>query len=702
VVDRGLIVVDTCSLYNLQAGIRRDLYEDGDPVGKPVRRYLDLLPLLGERGFRVVVPEMVSVEMGGTLIGAPNINDLFSGSRRNQETTDGASAVKAFTERAKARKLPGVEIMPSDPATEHGQYLESLRQIAADPWMSRKRKCDLLAIAQKKDQRDFGERAALDAIGGLLEMPGGPVFFLSDDKGALGECESRFGDRVGRLNSKGFLGGVVRGGMAEHLHLKAEPEAMSHDLRNGTGSGVLIDNSRSRAEGNDGGFQRAVAALAAELSMESNGQETSGREPVAAEKVSRVEQFRQKWGWNGHRAAAALGVTEDAIPELIEVNGHQPHFINNHFEENKPMELAATASEQGDGAYEAYKQSFGHQVYSHRIERKMTPEILAVAVMQIARQEGRANEDTVMDWESGVAVPNRDQFKALVTILIEENRSIPLGKKAEEIEDFNKAYDRSRQIIEASTSPKNDLDVDKARRAFGRLLRKHSSDASMNLVEVAYKINKRMKISLLDTEEQRLGQEARDFIGAIQAGAVPVSKGLAVALVSALDAARELTEDEKRALYEAYEASAAKPQPSRVRPSKSANDNGEEPHKARKYASQSIPLSDEAGLIRLEIMDIFTMEGKTQPDVTAVGRFLHKKHSHGAVAPIYPLLNVDYIIKSEYSVKKALADKTRDMLSEYLAAHGKADMIPLFHEKFAELRKATHHRGRESLSELSV
>jgi hypothetical protein len=149
-------------------------------------------------------------------------------------------------------------------------------------------------------------------------------------------------------------------------------------------------------------------------------------------------------------------------------------------------------------------------------------------------------------------------------------------------------------------------------------------------------------------------------------------------------------------------ASAAKPQPSRVRPSKSANDNGEEPHKARKYASENIPLSDEAGLIRLEIMDIFKEKGETAPNITAIGRYFRAKYAHGAVAVIYPLLNADYIIKSEHSVKKALADKTRDMLSEYLAAHGKADMIPLFHEKFAELRKATHHRGRESLSELSV
>ena len=189
--DRGIIVADACSLRRLQAGVRQEFYEDGVPAGKPVRRYLDLLPYLGGQGFRVAVPEMVSMEIGGVLAGAPNIDDLFSDSRRNQNAVDIGHPLRSFLERAKSGKLAGVKIERAGPETDHGQYLDSLRVIAADPSLTRKRKCDLLTVAQKKDRRDYGEIASMDAIGKMLDQPGGPggpVFFLSDDREALRQC----------------------------------------------------------------------------------------------------------------------------------------------------------------------------------------------------------------------------------------------------------------------------------------------------------------------------------------------------------------------------------------------------------------------------------------------------------------------------------------------------------------------------------
>jgi hypothetical protein len=312
VFDRGIIVADACSLRRLQAGVRQEFYEDGVSAGKPVRRYLDLLPFLGEHGFRIIVPEMVSMEMGGVLLGAPNVDDLFSDSRRNQEATDTVRPLKLLLERAKSGKMAGMAIRPSDPATDHGQYLDSLRDIAADPALSRKRKCDLLAVAQNRDQRDFGERACLDAIAELVNRPGGPgvpVFFLSDDRAALRECHGRFGDRVGRLNTKGFLGGFTRTGLFERLHLKAGlVHAMSRDLleQNGDASGAngkpvdmaLVDNGRAPHEGNDLRFERQMEVLAQELRAGVCGKRTDEGQAVPAASASRSERFRQKWGWS--------------------------------------------------------------------------------------------------------------------------------------------------------------------------------------------------------------------------------------------------------------------------------------------------------------------------------------------------------------------------------------------------------------------
>ena len=87
-----------------------------------------------------------------------------------------------------------------------------------------------------------------------------------------------------------------------------------------------------------------------------------------------------------------------------------------------------------------------------------------------------------------------------------------------------------------------------------------------SLEELATRVTQRMKIEISHHEHAMLQNEPRAFIGAIEANVVQPSKGLAVALVSALDNAKELSEEEKQRLYKAYEASGAAARAPRSRP----------------------------------------------------------------------------------------------------------------------------------------
>jgi len=226
------------------------------------------------------------------------------------DAADGDHALRKFLERAKSGKLKGVEIRKSDPGTSDGRYLDSLREIAADPALSRKRKCDLLAVAQKKDRRHFGERACLHTIDHLLSTDqgqGDPIFFLSDDRDALNQCKEHFGHQVGCLNTKGLVGGFTENGLFEHVQMKP---GLVHDMTKaivsdraslggkdkGHGDLALIDNSQSWREGNDRKFQKLMDVLASNLGVGAHGNGSTRKEMIPTAGASRAAKFRERWG----------------------------------------------------------------------------------------------------------------------------------------------------------------------------------------------------------------------------------------------------------------------------------------------------------------------------------------------------------------------------------------------------------------------
>jgi hypothetical protein len=169
--------------------------------------------------------------------------DVFGDSGKTRELSEAdvhnREGLKQFLIRAKSGKMPGVRIERSNPDTDYGKYTETLREIVVDPVLSKNQKRSRFIAAKTIDRQHYGERACMDVIERVLhshEKEGLPVFFLSDDSGALTDSFARFGGQVGRLNAKGILGGLEKTGIFKELHIKPRfLHEMSMDLLYGPG-----------------------------------------------------------------------------------------------------------------------------------------------------------------------------------------------------------------------------------------------------------------------------------------------------------------------------------------------------------------------------------------------------------------------------------------------------------------------------------
>ena len=239
----------------------------------------------------------------------------------------------------------------------------------------------------------------------------------------------------------------------------------------------------------------------------------------------------------------------------------------------------------------------------------MTPETLAAEVGGVMQKSNAVDKAQVIRWEQALAVPDREQYKALEKLLIDENPAIKAEDKAEEREIFAAAYQRSKDMLEKGS---RDPNFDPQRYAFGTMVREyHDQLSGVSLEGLATKLNERLKIEISGDEQALLQKEPREFIGAIEAGVVQPSKGLAVALVFALDKSRELSEGEKQKLYDAYEAGGG------------LNASASEAviRKTRRSADpEQDQASPEVKRIQTEVLDFFREEdGK--PNVTAIAAY---------------------------------------------------------------------------------
>ncbi len=174
----------------------------------------------------------------------------------------------------------------------------------------------------------------------------------------------------------------------------------------------------------------------------------------------------------------------------------------------------------------AYEETVGCRIGTHRVERDMTENQLAVETVKILKTALKPVDGArVRNWEMNKETVPAEYLDALVHVLITENDNIANKEKA--IKEFYQAYERSK------------LAAKKDRVDFGDyLFQLRQSIGTDGIAErtLAESINKAPRISI----DEPLASIDKHLILKIQANEHKPSKGLALAILKALSQKQEI------------------------------------------------------------------------------------------------------------------------------------------------------------------
>ncbi|MFZ4542015.1 MAG: hypothetical protein ACOYNL_09490 [Rickettsiales bacterium] len=148
-VSRGIIIVDTCALFDMSKEIDPRLKANGVTPAT----YLNMLSYLAARGYRVIIPEMVALEAAQICANGFDIGSLFK-----ENSNAMARRLKPFMQAVAAGELPGMEIMPNTGPNEIDAFCAEANQLHAQPG-SRLVKHNDARLLFGKDKKDFGDGA---------------------------------------------------------------------------------------------------------------------------------------------------------------------------------------------------------------------------------------------------------------------------------------------------------------------------------------------------------------------------------------------------------------------------------------------------------------------------------------------------------------------------------------------------------------
>gem|GEM_PF-3938727 len=195
---RGTIIVDATILRGLSAPIP-DKYLNGNHT---LHTYLGFLPFLANEGYHIIIPEMVSVEIGNTLA-----NGDCVGKRLQNERFAGTDQfIRPFLQNAAFGGLPNIEIIPNTGPSFVDDYCKAVTNalqssakvynanLTADNRLSRKEKgpfakkvstsalaSELNTIQASKLDYDYGDEAIKSLLGNDKIKDADNIFVLTDD-----------------------------------------------------------------------------------------------------------------------------------------------------------------------------------------------------------------------------------------------------------------------------------------------------------------------------------------------------------------------------------------------------------------------------------------------------------------------------------------------------------------------------------------
>lgn len=179
---RGIIIVDTSSLIPLCITLPIELLtEEAKAKSKPVS-LSDVLLLLAQNGYKIVIPEMVSYEAGHILRDGHSIDAYFSQNSLPAYLTEFRITRSFLGGVVKSKGNISIEPPHANDASASANFMRSIWNLHTDPKCTTKEKRQgIIFLTRTLYKKDFGDEAAHQHIK-FMDDTSLPVFYLAEDR----------------------------------------------------------------------------------------------------------------------------------------------------------------------------------------------------------------------------------------------------------------------------------------------------------------------------------------------------------------------------------------------------------------------------------------------------------------------------------------------------------------------------------------
>ncbi|MFZ4542014.1 MAG: hypothetical protein ACOYNL_09485 [Rickettsiales bacterium] len=303
-LSRGTIIVDGAALEHLCGSIAPSLKADGiTPV-----TYLSTLHFLAKHGYRIVVPEMVSIDAASTIAGGYDFTHLFtqrSGVLKSEARLKSFMHDAGLDERNTLKEHPGITVLGAtgpgmvDAFCTRVHEAISLKDKKTVVWGRVKAPERLpkphtearraIINAFREDRTDFALQSVLSLAKRLALTGEKNLVVLSDTRALLAEVTPP----AQTCNTGLFLQGLSHAGLLEQAGFKAgitAGEVLWDQLESGKKLGTYADTSQPYTEKSriETPFVKSLQKLAAEL-------DTAPPPPSVSSDGSAIEKFTKRY-----------------------------------------------------------------------------------------------------------------------------------------------------------------------------------------------------------------------------------------------------------------------------------------------------------------------------------------------------------------------------------------------------------------------
>ncbi len=228
---RGYIIIDACVLLY----IFHTLPENNLHKSWVQTKIFDALSLLAQGGYKIFVPEMVSLEISNALRNGQDLGEFFD--RR-------VSYNQAYTNLLLEAKRKGILELSAPPVIDRSQsavYIKNLHAIISNKNIPIETKRSRLVKLLRTNKKGFGDDACY-YLSDYLKKDGTPTFVLSNDRALLGRLHF---NKVSAITLRGFLFSLSRHAVLDAINVKTPAGLLCADLTDiqsacGTESGIMM------------------------------------------------------------------------------------------------------------------------------------------------------------------------------------------------------------------------------------------------------------------------------------------------------------------------------------------------------------------------------------------------------------------------------------------------------------------------------